>query len=295
MKKILRILCLFLILTAPGACCHYGHCAEAGFRVLASTFPIYLFTANVCSGLKNVKVEVLAPPAAGCPHDYSLTPLDLRKLSQADVFIVNGAGLEEFLGRAMQSVDRMPQMVDAGAGVATTELGAEHKGEANSHIFGAPDKAIPMVLNIARGLSALDSKNAAIYAYNADIFTARLHALSQKLEKTGASAANKKIALEHGALVYLARNAGLEIALIFEGGASAAKLAAIRKEIADKKPALLAGDSQYSDRMLKTLSSETGIPFAMLDPCASGPENAPLDYYETVMEQNIRTLGQYFD
>lgn len=29
----------------------------------------------------------------------------------------------------------------------------------------------------------------------------------------------------------------------------------------------------------------------MLDPVATGPENAPLTYYETLMRQNMKTLG----
>ena len=37
-------------------------------------------------------------------------------------------------------------------------------------------------------------------------------------------------------------------------------------------------------------AKETGIPVAMLDPVATGPEDAPLSYYETVMRKNMKTL-----
>ena len=35
---------------------------------------------------------------------------------------------------------------------------------------------------------------------------------------------------------------------------------------------------------------ETGIPCLSLDPVAGGPDNAPADYYEQVMRENLRVL-----
>jgi hypothetical protein len=48
--------------------------------------------------------------------------------------------------------------------------------------------------------------------------------------------------------------------------------------------------TEFEIKIDKTLSKESGIPVAMLDPAATGPENAPLAYYETVMRQNMKTL-----
>ena len=43
----------------------------------------------------------------GCLHDYSLKPSDLRLLEDADVFIINGAGMESFLDNVLsQQNDR---------------------------------------------------------------------------------------------------------------------------------------------------------------------------------------------
>ena len=42
------------------------------------------------------------------------------------------------------------------------------------------------------------------------------------------------------------------------------------------------------------ISTELGIPCAPLNPVANGPENSPLDYYETAMEKNLETLRKYY-
>ena len=49
-------------------------------------------------------------------------------------------------------------------------------------------------------------------------------------------------------------------------------------------------EPQYSPKVGQNIAAEAGIPVASLDPAASGPENAPLDYYESVMRVNMDVL-----
>ena len=52
-------------------------------------------------------------------------------------------------------------------------------------------------------------------------------------------------------------------------------------------------EPQYTDLSAQTLSRETGSQVYSLDPVVTGPsENVPLDYYETVMLQNMATLAE---
>ena len=57
---------------------------------------------------------------------------------------------------------------------------------------------------------------------------------------------------------------------------------------------MLIGEPQYSEKPVRVLSAETGVPAVQLDSLASGPVNAPLDYYENVMIQNCAILEKYF-
>lgn len=295
MKKFLRcsliLLCVCFIFACHGRHCHGAE--SQNFKVLASTFPIYLFTANVCKDVKNVSVELLIPAAAGCPHDFALRPADMLKLANASVLVINGAGLEDFLLKPLESLPQPPLVVDAGLDVKLLP-GIEQNGHDNPHIFAGPAQASLMVLNIAAGLARFDAPNADQYMANAEKYAESLSNLSGQLRKIGQQAENPKIALDHDALAYLAENANLQVLAIFENVDSVAKATRLKKELEADKPALLAGDSQYPSRMLKTLAEEAKIPFGLLDPCANGPENPPLDYYVRVMEKNLEVLEQAF-
>ena len=49
-------------------------------------------------------------------------------------------------------------------------------------------------------------------------------------------------------------------------------------------------EPQYPAAVGETIAREIGLPVATIDPVASGPDHAPLDYYETAMRKNLATL-----
>ena len=100
------ILCavVFSLLAAVG-----GRAQESrtNLRVVASFYPIYIATLNVVGQAPGVSVTSMAPPMAGCLHDYQLSTDDMVTLSSADVFVINGAGMEAFLDNAARYATRM--------------------------------------------------------------------------------------------------------------------------------------------------------------------------------------------
>lgn len=302
----------FLILLLAG--CHSFHhhnvyAADGSLKIVASTFPVYIFASNICANVDNIKLELLIPSSLGCPHDFTLRPADMRKLTQADILIINGAGLENFLTKALQTMPKAPVTIDAGVDVPKLPSDGHHNhpghdhpehdhmdmGGINPHIFASPSNAAIMARNIAAGLSKADPANATKYAQNGEAYSEILSKLGDQFEDVGKKAKNPNIALEHDALAYLARNARLMIVALFENSDSASTVTKLIANLKKEKPALLAGDSQYSDRLLKTLAQESGLPYASLDSCASGPEKAPLDFYQKAMEKNLKILEAHFD
>ena len=87
MKKTLALLLSLLLLALP-------LCA-LGETVATSFYPIYLFALNLTQGIDGLEVRNLAAPGTGCLHDYQLQTGDMKALAEADVFLVNGAGMEE--------------------------------------------------------------------------------------------------------------------------------------------------------------------------------------------------------
>lgn len=290
----LLISCATAIILLTG--CHHGHCAEKKLNIVAATFPVYIFTKNVCAGVNDIDLQLLVPASAGCPHDFALKPADIQKLSRADILIINGAGLEEFLAKPLDSLERKPFIIDAGTNVPVLEaLNETDHQHVNPHIFAAPAEAALMTANIGQKLADRNPANAETYLSNSRAYADKLVAISEQFRQVGKKAANRGIAIEHDALAYMAQNADLVIVASLESNASAGQIAQTKKILQNTSPALLAGDSQYPDRLLKALAQETGIPFAQLNPCASGPDEAPQDYYERIMRENLGLLEKYFD
>ena len=99
MKKILAGACLFGLLLS--ACTPAAEPGDDGtLHILATTYPVYLFTTAVTEGAEDVEVSLLVNQPTSCLHDYTLTVSDMRAIEKADVLVMNGAGLEDFMGDA---------------------------------------------------------------------------------------------------------------------------------------------------------------------------------------------------
>jgi ABC-type Zn uptake system ZnuABC Zn-binding protein ZnuA len=292
----------------------------APLRVLCTTFPMYQLTRTVVQGRDGATVTLLLPAQLGCPHDYALTPQDLRRLSRADVVVVNGLGLEEFLGDRLREVNPKAALVDSSSGVKDVLQYAgdgdeheadedhdrhdadEHHGEAhehqhagtNPHLFASPRQAARLVVAIAAGLGKADPGSAALYDRNAQASAARLNALADDLAALGKTLRNNRIVTQHGVFDYLARDMGLEVAAVVQAHAgqepSAAEMIALVRTIRERQAGAVFTEPQYPAQIGRTIAREAGIPVATLDPGASGPEDAPLDYYEQLMRRNAETL-----
>lgn len=178
-----------------------------------------------------------------------------------------------------------------------TEHGHDHGG-VNPHAFASPMQAAIMARNIGRALAAAEPVAAKNCPEAAEAYAARLEAVGKRLAAVGANATNKNVVALHDGMAYLVRDAGLNLVDVIqedeEAQPSAARLLDLVKKIKESKPVVLIGEPQYSEKPVRALSAETGVPAVQLDSLASGLSNAPLDYYETVMTNNCIILEKYF-
>ncbi|MCF7838598.1 MAG: metal ABC transporter substrate-binding protein [Candidatus Marinimicrobia bacterium] len=303
---------VWICLLAVGLWPRAGWCAE--LNVLCTTFPIYQITRNVAVGQAGVVVELLLPASLGCPHHYSLTPQDMRKLARADLLVVNGLGLEAFLGAPVQNANPRLTVVDSARGVTELLFYEEgphdhdahapceqngsacvhaHQNNVNPHLFASPRQAAHLALNIAAGLSQADPDHASLYVQHARAYADRLNALADEMAAQVRTLRNNRIVQPHGVFDYLARDTGLEIVAVTQPHGrepSAAEMLHLVKTIRARQAGALVTEPQYAPKVGQTLARETGIPTLELDPVASGPDDAPLDYYESVMRQNLEAL-----
>ncbi len=100
---------------------------EGNLLVVTSFYPMYVAAENVIGDVEGVTLENLSEPQTGCLHDYQLTAADMKLLSKADVFIVNGGGIESFLSDVAESYPNL-KIVQACDGIDLLES-AEGAGE----------------------------------------------------------------------------------------------------------------------------------------------------------------------
>ena len=105
MKHKYRFTALLLITVAACACLLTGiyrrwQTTEEDTEkviVVTSFYPMYIATENVAGDCTAIEVKNLSEPQTGCLHDLQLTPEDMKLLSTADMFVINGGGMESFL------------------------------------------------------------------------------------------------------------------------------------------------------------------------------------------------------
>ena len=279
----------------------------AKIRVLTSTFPVFLFTKNVTKGSRLIEADLMIPAQTGCPHDYALTPQDMRKLASAQALVINGLGMEDFLEAPVKRTNPKIRIIDSAAGIAETlpdededhhhDHGEHDEGPAvNPHVFASPRLAARQAINIARALGELAPAEKTLFAENAAAYAARLEALAEEGAALGKKLKQRRVVTQHGAFAYLARDLGLEVTATLAAhpgqGASAAETLALARTIRESGAGAIFTEPQYPDGLALALARECGIPSASLDPAASGPDDPPPDFYETTMRRNFATLAR---
>jgi len=295
MKKLLTLLLALMLLSAPAL--------ASAETVVTSFYPIYLFALNLLDGVDGVEVTNLTEPTTGCLHDYQLQTGDMKTLSRADAFLINGAGMEGYLEGVFEAFPTLP-VIDASTGVTLLEDcsdhdhdehdGHDHDHAYNAHIWLDAQNAILMVNNLADGLITALPQHADAIAANRDAYITRLTVLDAEIESALATVPRKDIITFHEAFPYFAHAYGLNVAAVInrdpDDALSPRQLAELCKAVESLGAPPLFVEPQYEDKAAQTISRETGAAIHTLDPIVTGPAAAPLTHYEDVMRQNLAVL-----
>ena len=169
--------------------------ASARINVAATIAPLGDFVKAVGDG--KVEVTVVVPPGAE-PHTFEPTPSLMMNVAKADLYVMNGAGLEFWMGKLLQANKRMA-VVDSSQGVALLQ---ERKGEIDPHIWLSLRNAALQVSNICSGLIEVDSQNKDFYIKNRDDYLEKLKALDEELNQTFAGKKSRSFIVHHPAWPY---------------------------------------------------------------------------------------------
>jgi ABC-type Zn uptake system ZnuABC Zn-binding protein ZnuA len=265
--------------------------AAEPLRVLASFLPMEIFTRNVTGDAPGVTVASMLPASLGCPHDYALTPGDMKKIASADLFVANGLGMEDFLGEPVRRANPKIRIVETARGVRPVRGG---HGEINPHTWVSPRNAILQVREIEKALSEARPGLATAFRRNADAYVFRLTALAAEFEAAAMTFRRTNIVTFHDVFDYLARDVGLTVVGKIETvpgqEPSAGEIQRLSRTIREKEVPAVFSEPQYSPKLADTLAREAGVPVRVLDPVATG--SPALTAYEDAMRRNLSTLKE---
>lgn len=259
----------------------------AEVNVLCTTAPVTLLAKAVIDGVGGYKVTTMLPAAIGCPHDYALTPQDMRKLAKADVIIVNGLGMEDFLEGAIPRVNRKALVIDSSKGAKgllpfrdseeeCSEHGHEHRHEHkhehawNEHLFAAPGTAAELVRRIAEELSVKFPEDSVKFSENAKKYQDALLNLDKEYRAFGKSipAEKRNIAVQHGIFDYLASALGLHVTEYLQphtgSEPSAAQIREMTAHLKRHGASAILAEKNYPSKVTDLVSRETKIPVLTL-------------------------------
>ncbi len=305
MKKMLTSLLALLLLALPLTGCAGGHAGaeEPSLRAAATTYPVYLFAQAVTQGVDGVEVSLVIDQQVSCLHDYTLTMRDMRTVEQADVLLINGMGLEDFLEDVLEGRN----VVDCSQGIqareAETEDGHDHSGLGDSHshdtdphIWMDPRNAAVMVQNIAEGLAELDPEHAQAYRDNAAAAARELTEFREEMLSLLEDGHYDLITF-HDGFGYFADSFGMHLLAAVEeeegSEASARTIVEITHLVEENGLPAVFTEVNGSDATAQVICRECGIETYPLSMCMSG-DGGGLAAYEEVIRGNIETIMEAY-
>lgn len=291
--------------------------ADDMLTVVTSFYPIYIATLNIVDGVDGVRLENLSEPQTGCLHDFQLTPEDMKLLSTADVFVINGGGIESFMSDVAKAYPKLDVVEDCedvallsedddetdGAHDHDHDVDAESDsdhdhdhGDENAHAWMSVPRYRTMVQTIASRLAEKDAKHADEYYANAKAYDAKLAVLEEKIDNLKSFTGGQNIIIFHEAYEYVAddfsMNACYLLDLDEERSVSAGEVKQVIGAIKDDGGSVILAEELYGKSMGDTVSRETDVHMVYIDPLNRGEYDK--DSYLDGMERNIELIKDAF-
>ena len=288
MRKTFIIICILAIaLFSLAGCAKKEETGE--FKIVTSFYPMYIIALNLTDGAQNVSLENMTDTNVGCLHDYTLKTSDLVKLEGADVFIMNGLGIETFADKVLQTNNKV-SLIEASKNITNF---IQDLDETNAHVWLDIDNYIIQVEEVAEGLKKSNPENASVYEENKIKYVETLNNLKTELEGNKSAEVQEAISFSDS-LSYLENTMNLKLLTIENDHEQSSLSAEKLKDVIDYAKQNNIGkvivDNQTSDKNANTLASEIGAKVYVLDSFLSGPMQK--DAYEIMMRQNAKLMEE---
>lgn len=240
-KRILALLLAAAVALPLCACAPAGEEAEDGrLQVVCSLFPYYDFVREIGGAYVSPRLLVAAGREA---HSFEPTPMDVIRVSRADVFVYNGGEgeqwVDEILSSAGENIPTVLRMMDYADTLTEEPLAGhddadhadhdhEHEDDHDSddieydeHIWTSPVQAMKLCRAIGDALCAADPAHAAVYRSNLENYLGQLAELDVAFRQVcGEKKRSLLVFGDRFPLLYFCREYGLDYRAAFHGCSS---------------------------------------------------------------------------
>ena len=287
MKKTALLLALLLVAASFAGC---GSTAPQN-QVAATTPPVYYF-ADAITKDSGISVTSLITEPVSCLHDYTLNIEQVKTAESAEVILISGAGLEDFMGDILSP----EKCIDASEGIALLEAKPHahdehaHDHSVDPHIWLSPENAKIMARNICDGLSQRYPDSKDTFEGNLSSLLADLDALQAYGDEALKDLSTREIITFHDGFSYLAQAFDLTILRSIEeehgSEASAKDLSDLIALVNEHHLPAIFTEKNGSDAAASVIARETGAKTYQLTTAMGDPD------YIAAMRQNIDTLKE---
>jgi len=270
--------------------------ASPPIRVVVSFSILGDFVHEIGGG--DVAVTSLIGPDSDV-HVFEPTPDQARLLANAQLFIINGLGLEGWLTRLTQSGQYRGPVVVATQGITpitTTETG-EPTPAADPHAWQDPRNAVVYANNIRQALAATDPAHSAAYRQRFRRYEVELEALDRQVrsELNAIPAEKRRVITDHDAFAYYGRAYGIAFrapeGISTDSEPSARTVAELVRQIRREGMKALFVENISDPRLIDEIARETGAGLGppLYSDALSRPEG-PAPTYLRMIQYNTAAL-----
>ena len=243
-------------------------------------------------------VEYIVPIGEN-PHDYEMLPSELQKVTDADVFFINGFGLEGGMVRIIGNVANTP-VVSLSEGITPIPLVGDDAPD--PHAWLDASLVITYVMNIRDTLISLDPSNEQEYVHNAEVYINQLNELDIWIREQVAiiPQAKRVIVISENAFKYYGKAYGFQTEGIWELNSheegTPRQISSVVDLVTNKGLPAVFVETTVDKRYMQTISNETGVPIAgAVYTDALGHKGSGADTYINMMKYNteifVKGLG----
>ena len=291
----------FILCVLPLVSCQQPEPSDE-LTIITTIFPQYDFARAIVGERAEVKM-LLAPESES--HTYEPSMTDIAAVSQADLFIYTGNGIDTWAEDMTKSLKDADTVFLASAQFALHELehghdhiDHDHSCPVDEHVWTSPVNAKSMLYGILEAIVSIDPENEDYYRANADAYASEHDLLDALFQDVADGAKRREIVVaDRFPFAYLLNEYGIEYTAALSGCSvgqepSASVIAEMIAKVSEDGVPYVFVIENSDGKTAKLISEATGCGILTLHSCHNVTERELIDgvTYVDLMKQNAENL-----